>query len=493
MPTEALRAVYRLTGMLSGLLPALALTGCAVGPDYKHPDSDVPARYTAAAELKTGRAPAIDAAWWERLDDPLLAEYVDQALRANPRLEAARARVREARALRRAAAGGRRPALEASADGQRFSRSENSAGGRTSAARQGLNDIDGNLFRSGFDARWEIDLFGRVGRAVEAADARLRAAEYRHRDLMVSLAAEVATTYTRLRGAQRRLTLAERNIRIQQESLEIVRNKHKSGLVPELDVHQARRQLAETRSAMPPLRGAIRVNAHALARLLAKSPGALIEELEAGGSLPATPDVVPAGLPAELLGRRADLRAARQALRAASAEVGVAIARLYPRISLTGSLGTEAARFTDVFAAASGLWSLGVNVTWPLFQGERLRAKVDAREAALDQAAARYRRAVLRTLEEVETNLVRYAESRNERDELAKASAAARDALARARALYQAGLTDFLTVLDAERAVTRLDDRLAATETDIVAHLVSLYKSLGGGWQAGSIVAARDP
>jgi len=484
---------FRAFGPLAWLLTGLTMTGCVVGPDYRPPADEVPGGFAAAGDMETTSAPPVDTAWWERLDDPLLTAYIEEALRANLRLEAARARVREARALRRAAGGAGRPSVQASATGQRFSISENGAGSRAAQVRRGAADRGGDLYQGGFDARWELDLFGGTQRRVQAADARYRAAGYRQRDLMVSLAAEVATAYTRLRGAQQRLAVAKRNIGIQRASLQVVSNKHRSGLVPELEVHQAQRQLAETRSSVPPLRAAVRANAHALARLLGKAPGSLLEELAEAGALPATPDLVPAGLPAELLGRRADLRAARQELRAASADVGVAVAQLYPSISLTGSIGTEATRFTDVFEAASGLWTLGTNITWTLFQGDRLRADVDASEAALDRAAADYRRAVLQALEEVETNLVRYAEGRAQREELARAGEAAREALQRARALYEVGLTDFLTVLDAERAVTRLEDRLVAAETGIVVNLVSLYKALGGGWQTPGIVAAgRD-
>jgi NodT family efflux transporter outer membrane factor (OMF) lipoprotein len=475
------------------LLMAALLPACTVGPDFTEPDAPAPKSFTAPQAAGAAPAPGPEAAWWSRFEDPLLVDLIERALADNADLAEARARVRAARALQRAAGADDLPQLDGRASAQRFQISENGAGASAALIEQGLAEREGDLYSAGFDASWELDLFGGTRRAEERARAATEAAVARKRDALVSVAAEVARVYLQLRGAQRRLQVAEDNIRIQRETLQLVESRYDNGLVPELDLLQARQQLARTRATVPPQRAAIRVKAHALARLVGRPPGALLETLRSRAPLPPAPASVPAGLPTELIGRRPDLRAARAELHAATAEVGVAVARLYPRVVLLGSAGVEAGSFADVFDAASGLWSLGPAVSWPIFQGGRLRARADAERAELDAAAAAYRGAVLRALAEVESALVRYGEARAEAERLQEAVDAARETLRQARVRYDQGLSGFLAVLDAERALSRLEDRLASRETAVATRLVALYKALGGGWRAAEEAAAGDP
>jgi NodT family efflux transporter outer membrane factor (OMF) lipoprotein len=463
-------------------LGALLLAGCTVGPDVEAPEPIEPERFVSADATADAQPVEADTAWWTRFDDPLLARLVRDAVAGNTDLAAARARVRAARALSRAAGAGHLPQIGAGTGAERVQLSENGSGAAGALAERGLVDRRGALYDAGLDASWEIDLFGGTRRAVQAADARAQAALERRRAVQLSTVAEVARVYFALRGAQRRLQVARDNIRIQRESLALVRARRDNGLAPELEVHQARQQLARTRAGVPPQRAAVRANAFALARLTGRPPAALLDRLEDARALPETPVSVPAGLPSALLDRRPDVRVARAELKAATADVGVAVARLYPTLTIGAAGGVESGSTATLLDPTSVLWSLGPRVDWPIFQGGALRANIDAAEAGLDAAAADYRGTVLRALEEVETALTRYREARAEARRLRKAVAAARDQLRQARTLYDRGLRDFLTVLDAERTLSDLEERLAARETAVRTRLVALYKALGGGW-----------
>jgi len=473
-----------MTRTLSCALTAMALAGCTVGPEVAPPEPDAPARFISAERAADVQPVQADTAWWRWFDDPLLSRLIREAVDGNTDLAAARARVRAARALSRAASADDLPDIGASAGAERFQLSENGTGAAGALAEQGLVDRRGELYDAGLDANWEIDLFGRIRRREQGAEARAQAALERRRAVQLATVAEVARVYFELRGAQRRLQVARDNIRIQRETLELVRARLDTGLAPELEVHQADQQLARTRAGVPPQRAAVRANAFALARLTGRPPAALLNRLEDARPLPKTPVSVPPGLPSALLDRRPDVRTARAELKAATADVGVAVARLYPTLTVGAAGGVESGSIGTLLDPASVLWSFGPRVSWPIFQGGVLRADIDAAEAGLDAAAADYRGTVLTALTEVETALTRYREVRAEAWRLREAVKAARLQLRQARALYDRGLRDFLTVLDAERTLSDLEDRLAARETAVRIRLVTLYKALGGGWAA---------
>lgn len=469
------------------VLVLLSLAGCTVGPDYVRPVITTPQAFTqaspAAPTVAPAPAPAIDPAWWTVFEDPHLVRLVETAVEDNLDLALARTRVRQARALRRATASRGRPELGVGASGQVARLSENGAGGVAELAERGLLDVDQELYEAGFDAAWELDFFGKIRRAREGSSARLEAAVEGRRGVLLAVIAEVARTYVELRGGQRRLAVAEKNVGLQARTLELVEAKHRAGLVPGLDLERARAQLATTRAGVPPLRAAIRAAAFRLAVLTGRPPAALLGELLESAPLPARPELVPTGLPSELLRRRPDLRRAERQLHAATADVGVAVAELYPSFSLTGSAGVESVSFTDLFRSSSGVFAFGPRIRWPLFQGGRLRAAIDAAEAGRDGALLAYRQALLLALEDVEGALVAYAEAELARERLAEAVQASERSVELSRVLYRKGLTDFLTVLDAERTLTDVEDRLIAGETEVVSRVVALYKALGGGWE----------
>ncbi|NYZ14511.1 efflux transporter outer membrane subunit [Azospirillum sp. RWY-5-1] len=471
--------------------PALALAGslltasCTVGPDYTSPAVDMPAAFGGITGTGSGGAAtpvdaAVQNAWWAGLQAPVLTDLVTRAADRNLTVAAARARVREARALRRAAGAAFDPRLDAAA-GVRT--------GRTSKTVDS-NDTGGNSdFHSvGFDAAWEIDLFGGGWRTAEAATARYEVAIEEARGVLITVMAEVARNYVELCAAQRRMVLAESTIAMRQRLAERVRNRYRAGLAVEYDVAGSEAQLERSRAQVPKLRAQIRAAAHRIAVLTGDNPSNLVERLTAEQPPPAAPDLVPVGLPSDLLQRRPDLRRAERAVHAATAEVGVATADLFPRVSLTGSVGLRSGSFTDLFQAASGAWSFGPSITIPLFNQGRLQALVDAAGARAEASVAEYRQAVLIALEEVENELVRHAQEQIRSRDLRQAVARSRRALELATDLYDRGLKDIVNVLSAQREANEAEEALIASETAAMLHLVALYKALGGGWAPSDLM-----
>jgi len=460
------------------------LQACMVGPDYNKPNTELGEDWVGKSVSKQYSNQEPDITWWESLGDPQLTAYVKEAVNSNYDLVVASARVIESRALRGVASSAFYPQIDSDTSYQRFRQSENGVIAIGTLSDLGFADKQGDLYQAGFDAFWEIDIFGGTRRSVEAATARLEAAVENRRDILISVIAEVARNYIELRGAQRGLAVSENNIRIQTDTLKLVENKYKAGLSSELDVARARAQLESTKASVPPIRASIRASAYRIAVLLGKEPRALLEELLATKPIPVTPDVVPVGLQSDLLLRRPDIRRVERELKAANADIGVATAELFPRFFITGGAGLESVSFADFFKASSSIWSIGPSVPWPVFQGGRIRSNIKATEARESAELARYKQTVLLALEEVESSLVRYAEQELERRSLSEAVEASQKAVDLAEVVYDKGLADFLTVLDAERTLTDFEDRLVRSETDLVINLISLYKALGGGWQA---------
>ena len=465
------------------LLGSMGFLGCTVGPDYQTPIETAPTAWVTPAEEQVEPGGDVLAEWWTRLEDPLLSDLLQRAVTSNHDLRVAMARVREARALRRAAFSKHLPKIDASADTTRFRLSSNGVGVGSAAAEQGLVNQQDEFYQAGLNTSWELDLFGGIRRAVEGASARLEAAEEDRRGVLLSVLAEVARSYVELRGAERRLAVAKDNVRIQRGTLDLVANKVKAGLARRLEVERATALLETTRSAIPSLEAARSTTAYRLAVLLGEPPGALSAELSSTRPVPLPPELIPLGLPSELLRRRPDLRAAERRLAAATADVGVAVAELYPRFLLTAAGGRESGSASDLFKAGSGTWLLQPSLRLPIFQ-RRIRANIRATEARLDQALAQYEHAVLLAVEEAESALVRYTQQLQTRANLAEAVAASQRAVDQADVLYSRGLTDQLTVLDAQRVLNEVEDRLAVSDTALASGVVELYKALGGGWEA---------
>jgi multidrug efflux system outer membrane protein len=471
--------------LVAGQLLSVA---CLVGPNYHPPRTDLPAAWTgeapAAPEKATGApqvqpsgGPAADlTGWWRQLGDPELTSLIQEALRANYDLQTAEARLRQSRALRGVVAGALWPQISASASYARV----HSGGGSSGA---GASSADRNLFQAGFDAAWEIDVFGGTRRSLESAGAGVLAAQENIHDVQVSLVSEVALVYTQLRGAQQRIVIARDNLGAQQRTAEITRKRESVGFVSALDVANAEAQVATTRSQVPGLEIAARQSIYALSVLLARPPADLLQELSQTQPLPVVPAEIPVGSPPDLLRRRPDIRETEALLHAATAQVGVAEAELFPKVSVSGSLNWQSGLVRNWFSEINSFWSVGPSVSWTAFAGGSRVANVHAQEAARDQALIAYRQTVLAALQDVEDALVAFAKDKERRQAISEAAAANRRAVELSTQLYIQGETEFINVLDAERSLYASEDALVQSDIDLVTDIIALYKSLGGGWE----------
>ncbi len=452
----------------------LIFSGCAtVGPDYVRPTADVPATWHSS--LGQGltyeqQDPGILAQWWTVFQDPVLSGLIEHAISANLELEQARARLLQARARRTISGAGLLPALDltGSATGSRSSGSE------------------ANLFSLGFDAGWELDLFGGVRRSREAAEADVEASREDLRDTLVSLTAEVAQNYLEIRTSQVRLQLARENLAAQQETLELTLAGYQSGLVAELATRQAKYLEAGTRAQIPVLQSDLAQAENQLTVLLGIPPGSLAFQLAPPAPLIRLPESVAVTIPAEILRRRPDIRRAERQLAAQTARIGVAAAELYPSLRLNGSIGLNALEIGKLFNVDSRTTSFGPGVTVPIFSGGAIRANIRLQSALQREALAGYRSAVLAGLQEVENALCAYVRERERNYALVESVQAARDASELARLQFQAGLISFAEVLDARRSLLSCEDQLARSNGAAVVNLVRLYKALGGGWSAAA-------
>jgi NodT family efflux transporter outer membrane factor (OMF) lipoprotein len=463
----------RTNGIAAAL--GLVLGGCAVGPDYHAPRSDISGQWSTPLAGGETQNSAELGAWWKRFNDAALDEYIATATGANLTLRAARERVREARAERDAAAGGEWPTLASSA-----TYSRNRISGNSFPSLPGV-PLDYNLYTVGFDAVWELDIFGGIRRTVEAATAEVGAAEYARRDLLVSVLAEVARNYIDARAYQAQLGVTAQNVSVQQDVLNLTRSRYESGLSSELDVQEATALLSATQSRVPALEAAFQRSVHHLAVLLGKVPGALLQQMSEVKPIPLTPPTVPVGLPADLLRRRPDIWREERLLAASTARIGVAKAELFPKFSLTGDLGVASTSSSNFLEYTSRHGSIGPTARWNLFEAGRLRANVRVQNARQEQALRTYEHTVLFALEEVENALSAYGKEQQRRESLQRSVQANQRALELSRQLYESGLADFLRVLDSERTLYVTQGELIESERSVSADLVQLYKALGGG------------
>ena len=467
-------------GKPSMVLCCLALlAGCAVGPNYEPPKAGAPAQWTTPLANGETNGPADLAGWWKNFSDTNLDALITTAIQSNLTLRIAEARVREARAEKGVVAGGLWPSLGA---GGGYTRNLYGAHTFPPLATFGL-PLNYNLYNADFDATWELDIFGGTRRAVEAANAQIGAAEYGERDVLVSLLAEVARNYIGARAYQRRLGIARDNIRVEQDILDLTSNRYESGLSSDLDVQQARALLNQTEAQVPSLETGFDASVYHLGVLLGQPPGALLAEMSATNPIPLTPPLVPVGLPSDLLRRRPDVQQAERQLAAATAQIGVAKADLFPRFSLTGLAGVQSVSAGNWFNYASKYWDAGPSVQWELFEAGSIVANVRVQNARQQQALDTYQQAVLTALEDAENALTAYAREQVRRESLTQSVEADRQALDLATQLYQSGLVDFLRVLDSEAALYSAQDALVQSDQTVSLDLVQLYKALGGGWE----------
>lgn len=459
---------------------ALSLGACAVGPEYRAPDTAAPQFHNAGESF---RQTAIEKAWWHEFGDPVLDDLIARALANDLDLRIAAARLREARAIFRDESLDRLPVVTAAG-----------AYDRRKAQQPGFSEqpIRTETYDLGFDAFWEIDLFGRVQSAVEAARADAEAARANLHAAQVSVAAEVARNYLELRGAERRYAVAVANRGNQEETVRLTRVRYELGRGTELDLASAEARLAATEASLPPLVTAQRAARHRLAVLLGQAPGTL-ELADGAGSEAISESLVsplPIGEPASLLRRRPDIRAAERQLAAASARIGVAAADLFPRLTVSGFVGFVTGDVDQLGESAAEAWSVTPVLSWAAFDLGSVRARLRASEARADGALAVYEQTVLRALEETENAFVAYAQNQDRLAALAKQAAASGRAAELARIRYREGAIDFLRLLDAERTVLEAEDAVAIAQTELNISVVALYKALGGGWEAAPAVAA---
>jgi NodT family efflux transporter outer membrane factor (OMF) lipoprotein len=520
----------------------LLLAGCTVGPNYSRPKVDVPSGFgeiskTTSADPAAQPSRAVNgsesiAQWWKRFSDPELEQFIDEALRTNYDLAIATTRIREARAQWRMDVASLFPEINADAGYSRARGSKNvklpfgggSGGGGASAGasgsspqntkqaaanssgtspateqsagpspfsnqltpfgKGGLPGVTSDLYQIGFDSTWELDIFGGNRRRAEAAAAEFAGAIEDRRDVLVTLVSEVARNYMELRGAQQRLGVARENLSNQQKVLELVRSQNKAGLTSRLDETRAAAQVATTAATIPPLEASARRAIHTLSILLARQPDDLSRALEQVRPLPNLPPEVPVGLPSELLRRRPDIRRAERQIAAATARVGSAKADLFPKFALTGTMGLDSTSTRNWFDWESRYFLISPTVVWPVFDAGRIVSNIRLQQATRDERVLQYRNAILTALREVEDALVIYATEQAREKSLKDALEENRLSLTLAEDQYRSGLSDFLTVLDAQRSVLASQDALAQSQQAVATELVALYKALGGGWES---------
>ncbi|MBF0465384.1 MAG: efflux transporter outer membrane subunit [Nitrospirae bacterium] len=463
-----------------GLLSVI-ISGCMVGPKYHPPQPNaVPAEWAGVSKTVSEQlfstAPASDLTrWWRQFNDPVLNELVEEAVKTNLDLQIAVTRLRQGRALSGIARGGLWPSVTTSAGSQLS---------HTSGTNS--NNLEKDLYKAGFDAVWELDLFGGKRRSVESAEANVEAAIENIRDVYVSLISEVALNYTQLRGFQQEIVIAQKNLKAQRHNAEITHKLLEAGFSSALDAASADADVASTESQIPVLETSTRQAIYTLSVLIAQPPAALNEKLSQAGSIPKVSEgeKIPAGLPSELLRRRPDIRKSEAQLHAATAQIGVAVAQLFPSFSLTGSSYWNSNMLHTWWNYGSSTFSVGPSVNWPIFQGGAIMSNVRLQEALRDEAFIMYQKTVIAAFQDVENALISFDNEQKRRKSLNDATIANAKAVELSLQLYTAGQINFLNVLIAERSLYSSEDALVQSERNTTLDIIALYKALGGGWES---------
>lgn len=472
----------------------IAVTGCMVGPNYKAPLTQMPSEYREASAGSTTAVTSVDAAgpieirWWRELGDPQLTDMVEKSVTANYGVAVAEARLREARAARQVARSLLYAQVSVGASVLQFRGSEAAIG------LAGL-DLEDSLFQIGFDASWVVDVFGGTRRSVESAEAYEQATAAGRRGVVLIVAAETARAYLELRGVQRQLQITQTILEQQRQTLAVTEDRRLNGLASDLEVLRARTEVEATAAEIPPLQQASRQYIHVISTLLGLEPTALSTELEHPTPIPAVPERVAVGIPSDLLRRRPDIQGAERQLAAATAQVGVATAQLFPQVILGTSAGLQSRDSNDLFNGnttnnSSSYYVTGPAINWTVFDAGRRKARINVAEAQVDAAKAAYQDIVLRAFREVESSLVAVDRARARVNDLKQLSNTARQSAEIARRDYKQGILDQLTVLDAQRQSNRADLLLAQGEVAVIVNLVALYRALGGGWEVAEPASA---
>ena len=470
-------------------LVAILLSGCSVGPDYRVPPAaelGVPDGYSVPASPTTEELTS----WWQRFDDPVLGRLVEQARGANLDVAQSVARLRQ---VRESVTQSRASLLPTVSGSTGYQRNENlRGGGRSFTLPDGtVVDTGGggtNSFSAGLSASWQVGIFGELRRTVESNRAQYDAAGFDYAAVLLSVEQEVARNYVLARLYQAQIANARASLALQDDNLEIAGFRVQAGLVSSLDQEQARGQRAQTAASIPSLEQQYNAAVSRLGVLTAQAPGAFKAELEAAKPIPTGPAVVGTGIPADVLRRRPDVRSAERALAAATAQIGVAKARLYPALAISGNINTNAVSIGGVGDAITG--GLFAGLTQAIFNGGRLRSQVRASEAAADSALAVYRNTVLTALEDVENAVVALASAQERERQFAIALDASNNAAILNRSQYRSGLTDFTTLQQQEAALLTARNGAAQARADAANATIALYAALGGGWDAAVIPEA---
>jgi NodT family efflux transporter outer membrane factor (OMF) lipoprotein len=483
----------RLMANLSVPMLSVGIAGCTVGPNYQPPEIAEALRrtspQTAGMSSRTVEG-EIDQTWWKSFRDPRLSSLVERLVAQNLDLKTAAERVVQSVAQRQVAVSQGLPHIEGQSSSTYNRQSPNGTLSLLTPAPG--SPLEYGLFRDGVTSSWQLDLFGRVRRAVEAADAdTLAAVENRH-GVALAAVAELTQGYMQLRGTQNRLGIAKRNLRLSEQNVDLVNARFGNGVATTLDLAQARAQQATIAATLPPLRTREAELINAVGLLLGDAPRALEIELRTPRALPRVPRRVPVGLPGTLVRRRPDVREAEARLHEATAQTGVAVANFYPDVTLNGAASVESLRLSNLFSPTSTAFSVGPDVSIPIFEGGRLRSTLTLRESRQREAAIAFQKTVLRAWQEVDNALTAYAEAQHRRADLARAVAQNQAALQAARQRYSEGTLDFLNINSTLGQLLQSENDLEDSDTQIATDLVNLYRALGGGWEIADIPGDTD-
>src|SRR6202171_5797098 len=478
---------------LSAPMLGIGLTGCTVGPDYQSPEiTEAPRRSAPDGEGVPSRTVegAVDLAWWKSFRDLQLSSLVEKLAAQNLDLETAAERVVQSVAQRRVAASQGLPHIEGQSSSTYNRQSPNGTLSLLTPAPGA--PLEYALFHDGLTSSWQLDLFGRVRRAVEAADANTLAAVENRHGVALAAVAELAQSYMQLRGTQNRFEIAKRNLRLADENVELVNTRFGSGVGTTLDLAQARAQRATIAAPLPPLRIQEAELINAIGLLLGDAPRALETELHRFRMLPRVPHRVPVGLPGTLVRRRPDVREAEAHLHEATAQTGVAVASFYPDVTLNGAATVESLRLSNLFSPTSAAFAVGPSMSIPIFEGGRLRGVLALHESRQREAAILFQKTVLRAWKEVDDALTAYREVQRRRADVARSVTENQAALQAAKQRYSEGAIDFLNVIATQAQLLQSENDLADSDTQIAIDLVNLYRALGGGWEVADVAYRAD-
>jgi multidrug efflux system outer membrane protein len=471
------------------ILCLFPLAGCILGPDYKPVSKTMPSQWNQSLSAEMTNEPNLPLRWWEVLEDPTLNELVEQARANNLTLEAAGWKIQEVRATRDYVLGRYYPSVDAVGS---YNRARNSDYGRAKSPNGGRNSAD-SLYSSGFDASWELYLFGQFDRAVESAQASFEAEIENYHDVLISLYAEVAANYVDLRTTQARLQFARGNLELQKQTLKLAESRFKAGLVPELDVEQAKLNLTNTESDIPRLLSREQADNYRLCVLTGLNPGQLSPQLSEPGPVPRLNTQARIILPARLLRQRPDIRRAERQLAAQTANIGLAQGDLYPSFTLNGSIALQATDFSDMTKDGSDAYSFGPGFRWAIFDANRIKNNIRIQETRTRQLFYQYQQTVLTAQEEVENAITAFVQEKRRNLSLAQSVDSAKRSSVLVGTLYKSGLTDFQNVLVTQRSLSVQQDSLAESQGQMAQNLIRLYKSLGGGWDPNQPEPAGEP